>query len=28
MIERRLVPITLHKDLPPLELYTAKGEVV
>ena len=28
MIDRRLVPITLHKDLPPLELYTAKGEVV
>ena len=27
-IEKTLVPITLHKDLPPVELHTEKGTVV
>jgi len=28
VIEQRLAPITLHKDLPPLELHTEQGSVV
>jgi glyoxalase family protein len=27
-IEKRLAPITLHKDLPPIELQTAEGKTV